>query len=225
MKQRTLVLSAAACTAVLLIIPVWPQFIGGAIVASYEDTLRDVARGAKVQEAVLVKSETALRVSRKWTDAGRSSIDLGGLRFVAARNAKTPDAQRKALSDSMASLKRGLARSPARPYAWLQLARAERARNGATPAIEKYLALSMSLAPWEHRLVLPRLEIALGAWSALTTGFKSKLPGQFERAVDTAPLALARATRRNFALRAVRRMYAGSPVHLERFLIVYLSPD
>lgn len=225
MKQRILVLSVAFCASGLLVIPVWQRFVGGAITAPYEDTLRDIARGKKVNTAILNETETALRVARKWTDDGKVSTALGGLRFVAARSAKSPADQRAALSDCIAALKHGLTRAPAQPYAWLQLAQAERARNGATAALEKYLSQSIHLAPWEHRLVMPRLDIALGAWSALSPAFKSKLPGQVERAIDTAPVALARATRRNFALRAVRQMLADSPVHLERFRIVYLSPD
>lgn len=225
MKQRTLVLSAAVCAAALLIVPVWPHFLSGAIVAPYQDTLREFARGNNVHKTVLAETEAALRVSRDWIETGQASVALGGMRFIAARSAQSAAAQRGALDDSISALKQGLSRKPAQPYAWLQLAQAERARNGATPAIESYLTVSMRLAPWEHRLVLPRLEVALGAWPALSESFKVRLPPQFARAVDTAPLALAEATRRNFALRAVRRMFADSPVHLERFLIVYLSPD
>lgn len=215
----------AACAAALLIVPVWPYFIGGAIVAPYGDTLRDIARGEKVKDSTLAGTEQALQVSRGWVETGQSSVALGKLHFIAARNANSPKDQRKSLSESVTALRAGLSRAPAQPYAWLQLAQAERARRGATASLEKFLSLSMSLAPWEHRLVLPRLEIALGVWPVLSEEFKAKLPPQFERAVDTAPLALAQATRRNFALRAVRRMFAGSPIHLERFLIVYLSPD
>lgn len=224
-KQRTIVLSMAVCAAALLIVPVWPQFIGGAIVAPYEDTLRELARGNAISGNVIADTETALRVSQQWTRTGQGAAARGSLRFVAARNARSPEAQRAALDASISALKQGLSQKPAQPYAWLQLAQASRARNGATAEIESYLALSMQLAPWEHRLVLPRLEIALSSWSALNNSFKATLPLQFARAVDTAPLALAKATRRNFALRAVRGMFANSPIHLERFLIVYLSPD
>lgn len=218
-------MSVAVCASGLLVIPVWPRFVAGAITAPYEDTLRDIARGKTMNAATLNETETALRVARKWADDGKLSAALGGLRFVAARRANSATDQRTALSDSIAELKRGLKRAPANSYIWLQLAQADRARNGATASLEKYLSQSVQLAPWEHRLIMPRLEIALGAWSALSPAFKSKLPGQFERAIDTAPVALARATRRTFALRAVRQMLAASPVHLERFRIVYLSPD
>lgn len=225
MKQRILVLSTAIGAAGLLIIPVWPHFVGGAVVAPYEDTLRDIARGETIRKTLLKDTETALTVSRRWVDSGKTSIGLGAMRFIAARRATMPGVQRAALSDSAAVLKHGLARMPAQPYAWLQLAQVTRARHGAVRSIEKYLTMSLALARWEHRLVTPRLDVALGAWSALSPEFQSTLPPQFERAVDTAPLALARATRRNFALRQVRQMLAESPVHLERFLIVYLSPD
>lgn len=225
MRQRILILSAAIFAGGLLVIPAWPRFVGGAIVAPYEDTMREIARGHKIGKSVLAETETALDVGQKWFDSGKLSNSLGGLRFVTAQSAKTAADQRVALSDSIATLKNGLMQSPAQPYAWLLLAQAERARYGATASFGKYLSLSMRLAPWEHRLIMPRLELALGAWPALSPEFKSKLPGQFERAIDTAPVALARAARQKFALRVVRQMLAASPVHLERFLIVYLSPD
>ncbi len=145
--------------------------------------------------------------------------------MMAARKSQSAAAQRKILSESIAALRHGLARMPGQPYAWLQLAQAARARDGAKRYVENYLALSLRLAPWEHRLVMPRLNIALGIWRVLGSEFKATLPRQFERAVDTAPVALAQAARRNFALGAVRQMLAGSPVHLQRFQIVYLSPD
>ena len=225
MNRRILVLFTAVCAGGVLIAGASPRSIGGAVIAPYEDTLRDVARQKKISGALLKDTETALKVSRKWVDSGETSAGIGAMRFIAARSATTPEAQRAALKDSIAELRRGLSRMPAQPYVWLQLAQAERALNGATPVIEKYLAMSLALAPWEHRLVLARLDIALGTWSALSPEFKALLPGQFERAVDTAPVQLVRATRRNFALRAVRQMLAGSSLHLDRFLLVYLSPD
>ena len=225
MKQRILVLAVAICASVLLIVPVWPRFVSGAITAQHEDTLRDIARDRKVSRARLQETETALRVARKWTDDGKLSQSLGNMRFIAARNADSASAQRAALTETISVLREGLAKAPAQPYAWLQLAQADRARNGPAASIEQYLSMSMILARWEHRLVLPRREIALAAWPRLSPAFKSRLPGQFERAIDTAPLALARATRRSFALRAVRQMLAASPIHLERFGVVYFSPD
>ncbi|CAN0593897.1 unnamed protein product, partial [Laminaria digitata] len=120
-------------------------------------------------------------------------------------------------------LSEGLLQTPANAYAWLQLAQAVRARRGAIPAIEAYLDLSTQLARWEHRLVLSRLDITLGVWPILGASYRATLPPQFERAVDTAPVALAVAVRRNFALRQARQMLAASPVHLERFSLVYLS--
>lgn len=224
-KKRIPVLFAAICVSGMLVVSSWPKFVGGAIVAPYQSTLRDLTRGRKVPDATLINMGEALRVSRRWYDHGSFSINLGGERMMAARKSQSAAAQRKILSESIAALRHGLARMPGQPYAWLQLAQAARARDGAKRYVENYLALSLRLAPWEHRLVMPRLNIALGIWRVLGSEFKATLPRQFERAVDTAPVALAQAARRNFALGAVRQMLAGSPVHLQRFQIVYLSPD
>ncbi|MFT5486319.1 MAG: hypothetical protein ACI9JL_004046 [Paracoccaceae bacterium] len=225
MKQRIPVLAAAICVSGLLIIPVWPRFVGGAIVAPYEDTLRDIARGKKLSPRLLAETETALRVAGKWSKRGENFTNLGSLRLVAAREAVSAADQRAALDQAITELSDGLMREPANAYAWLQLGQVVRARRGAIPAIEKYLGISTRLARWEHRLVMPRLEIALGIWPVLGSSYKATLPRQFERAVDTAPVALARAVRRNYALRQARQMLALSPLHLDRFQLVYLSPD
>ena len=225
MKQRIPILVAALCVSGLLIIPVWPRFIGGAIVAPYEDTLRDIARGKKLPSTLLAETDTALRVAGRWSDRGENHTRLGSLRLVAARNAILAADQRAALDRAVSELSDGVARKPAQPYAWLQLAQAVRARRGTIPVIEKYLGLSTRLARWEHRLVMPRLEIALGVWPALGSSYRATLPPQLERAVDTAPVALARSVRRNFALRQARQMLSASPLHLDRFTLVYLSLD
>lgn len=225
MKQRIPVLVTALCVSGLLIIPVWPRFIGGAIVAPYEDTLRDIARGKKVSPALIGETETALRVAAKWFDHGANRQDLGSLRLVAARQGVSAADQRAALDQAVSDLSDGVALKPANSYAWLQLAQAVRARRGTVAVLADYLELSSGLAPWEHRLVMPRLEVALGAWPVLGASYKAALSAQFERAVDTAPLALARAVRRNYALRQARQMLSASPLHLDRFRIVYLSPD
>lgn len=225
MKQRIPVLAAAVCVSGLLIIPVWPRFVGGAIVAPYEDTLRDIARGEKLSPRLLAETETALSVAGKWSERGEIFTNLGSLRLVAAREAVSAADQRAALDQAITELSDGLMREPANAYAWLQLGQVVRARRGAIPAIEKYLGISTRLARWEHRLIMPRLEIALGIWPVLGSSYKATLPRQFERAVDTAPVALARAVRRNYALRQARQMLASSPLHLDRFQLVYLSPD
>lgn len=225
MKQRIPVLAAAICISGLLIIPVWPRFVGGAIIAPYEDTLRDLARGKKPSPRLLAETETALRVAGKWAVRGDNLTNLGSLRLVAARDAVSAVDQRAALDQAVTELSDGLTRKPANAYAWLQLGQAVRARRGAIPSLEKYLDLSARLARWEHRLVMPRLEITLGAWSILGESYKATLPPQFERAVDTAPVALARAVRRNYALRQARQMLTASPLHLDRFKLVYLSID
>lgn len=225
MKQRIPVLVAAVCVSGLLIVPVWPRFIGGAIVAPYEDTLRDIARGKKLPAGLLAETETALRVAGKWSHRGDIPQNLGGLALVAAREATSAVKQRAALDQAIAELSTGLKRKPADSYAWLQLAQAVRARRGAVPVMEKYLDLSTRLARWEHRLVTPRLDVALGVWPVLGASYKTALPQQFTRAVDTAPVALSRAVRRNFALRQARQMLSGSPIHLDRFTLVYLSRD
>ncbi|MEK9645949.1 MAG: hypothetical protein VW547_10440 [Alphaproteobacteria bacterium] len=85
--------------------------------------------------------------------------------------------------------------------------------------------MSLKTAGYEHRMIIPRLELAFSASSVLEPDVRAAMTPQIRRAIDTAPKSLVEATRRNFPLRQVREAVAGSPVHAQRFRIVYLTPD
>ena len=210
--------------ALVLVIPSWPRFIAGAAIAPYEDTLRGIARGAKPLPVVMAEAREAAHVSLSWQPFDRTYFRLGGFELVQAGLAARPEDRNAALDRGIAALRFGLARAPADAYGWLQLAQAIRMRHGPTPELNSVLRMSLETAPYEHRLVLPRLEIAFSAWRALDADLRAALGPQMMRAVDTAPVEFARATRRFFMLREVRTALAASPIHLDRFNIVYLTP-
>ena len=203
----------------------WPRFVGGAIVAPYGGLLRELARGETVPPSRIADAEASLQVARRWFDNGKLATAYGALKLVSAQRSRSAGDQQDALAESAAALRYGLANMPGQPYAWLQLTQAATALDRRSNEISDLLSMSLRLSPWEHRIVTPRLALALSAWPMLDNSFTAQLPRQFMRAVDTAPLRLAEATRRSFRLREVRQMLAGSPVHLDRFNIVYRSPD
>lgn len=225
MRRRLPGSLAAVAAGAVLVAVAWPRFIGGAAIAPHEDLLRDIARGARPDAVSLREARESARLSLDWYDYGRTRMRLGAFELVTADLETTPQLRRGALDRSVAALRTGLARSPGDAYGWLQLAQALRLRDGATPDINPPLRMSLRVAAYEHRLLMPRLELALSAWNVLDPGLRAAFGRQIVRAVDIAPVKLARATRRYFALRQVRQALASSPVHLERFNIVYLSPD
>lgn len=215
----------ALCAGLALIAAAWPRFIAGAAIAPYEDTLRGIARGAKPLPATLAEAREAAQVSLSWQPFDRTYLRLGAFELVQAGLAAKPEARNETLDRSIGALRSGLARAPADAYGWLQLAQAIRLRHGPTPELNAVLRMSLRAAPYEHRLVLPRLEIAFSAWRALDEDLRRAFAPQMMRAVDTAPVDFVKATRRFFLLREVRTALAASPVHLDRFNIVYLTPD
>lgn len=225
MTPRTLVAGLALLGGAALCVIGWPRFVAGAIIAPYEDQLKKAARGQNVTTALLNDAIQRSKVSSDWVALGKSLNLLGGLELLAARSASSPIAQQRHLDASIAALRDGLARAPANAYSWVQLAQSVRARRGATPAVNGPLRLSLKTAPFEHRLVLPRIDLALTSWRVIEPDIRLAMAVQFQRAVDTAPVQFARMTRRRFALRQVRRALEASPIHLERFNIVYLTPD
>ena len=217
--------AAAFAVSVAIVIAAWPLFIGGAIMAPHQSLLREIARGEQVRPTQIRGAETSLQVARTWFDYGKFATAYGGLRLVSARRATLIEDQRVALADAEDALREGLSRVPGQPYAWLQLAQVEYARNRRPADISRYLQMSLDLAPWEHRLVTRRLTLALQNWRSLDPALRARLPGQFARSVDTDPITLATATRRAFRLREVRDMLSSSKLHLDRFNIVYFSRD
>lgn len=224
LKTR-LVALAAGGVSLAIVIAAWPMFIGGAIVAPHEGLLREIARGGKVRASDIAGAEISLQVALSWYDYGKFATAYGGLRLVTAQRSKLIEDQQAALADSETALREGLSSVPGQPYAWLQLAQAEYARNRRPADISRFLGMSLDLAPWEHRLVTRRLVLALQNWRGLSPELRAQLPAQFARSVDTDPVGLATATRRTFRLREVRGMLSGSKLHLDRFNIVYLARD
>ena len=225
MYARYLAAAGGLCIGLAIAAIAWPRFVSGAVDAPYEDTLRTIARGTAPTRRTIDDAVAAAKVSLSWQAKGLTMNRIGAFELVRAGLATTPADQRKALADSAHWLQRGLTRSPASAYSWLQLAQALQAQGGATPAINHPLRMSLRTAPFEHRLVIPRIEVAFRTWSALDADIRDAMTTQIRRAIDTAPKALANATRRNYALRQVRQAVAGSPIHRDRFNIVYLSRD
>lgn len=225
MQARHAVAAVALCAGLALAGFAWPRFVGGAVIAPYEDMLRSVARGARPDVRSIDAAREAAAVSQSWFAHGETMRRRGAFELVRASRAETAEGQRAALRRSIDWLRAGLARGPGDSFAWLQLAQATRVVRGAAAEVNPPLRMSLRTAPYEHRLIVPRLDVAFSSWPALAPDIREAMTFQIRRAVDTAPRALVRATRRNFALRQVRRAVADSPIHRERFNIVYLSPD
>ena len=224
MIARLLPAAVALCAAAVLVSLAVPRFVAGAIVAPYEDLTRAIARGASVPMRDIDAAREAANVSLGWLKYGRTLTRLGALELVHAGQVKTAAEQAAALARGQASLRAGLARTPGESYHWLQLAQTVQATGGATPALNAPLRMSLRTGAYDHRLILPRLAIAFRAWPALDADVRAAMTPQIRRAVDTAPAALARLTRRSFALRHVRQALEGSPVHAARFAIVWSAP-
>ena len=224
-KSRHIPAAVALTVGIALLVFAWPRFVGGAIIAPDEDLPRKLARDIPVSQRQIDAAREEATVSARWFVYGKTLNFNGALELIQASRAKSAPDQRAALAKSQALLRAGLMRTPADSCGWMQLAQATRALNGATPALNSQLRMSLRTAPFEHRLIIPRLDVAFKSWNALSPDLKAAMTGQILRAVDTAPRALARATRRNFALRQVRQAVETSEIHKRRFDIVYSARD
>jgi hypothetical protein len=102
----------------------------------------------------------AQETGRFWLADGRLRTDLGLAYLLLAEKLPRGDANASAyLQQAIETLKEGLARAPANPYAWARLAYAEALEKGWSPLAISSLRLSLITAPYERRLLWSRLRM------------------------------------------------------------------
>jgi hypothetical protein len=100
-----------------------------------------------------------------WANSGRTHTDLGlALLTLAQREVGGGARYRELLGQSIHSLREGLARAPANPYAWTRLAFATLEAGEPGRRVAPMLDMALRAGPVEPTLVFPRLELCFIAW-------------------------------------------------------------
>lgn len=174
------------------------------------------------RESVSARNLETLIISRKralaWVEAGRVQTDLALAQLVLAHASGEDGAYDPAgVARAIESLRAGLARAPARPYAWTRLALAELAAGGPSPEVAKPLEMALITARYTPRLLFVRLEFCLIAWPYFDSDTRDLVFQQVRIAWHRSPDRLVDLALRMERLDVVRTALLISPLELEAF--------
>ena len=134
-----------------------------------EPALDKLQDGVAPLDEELATGAAALFDAIGWTLSARRLTDLALLELAQAERLSNPDPLRaEVLAVAEEHLTTGLWANPANGYAWFRLAiiRDQRGADGREIAIA--LAYSIDMAPNVRRLRIPRIELGLRYWEAMT---------------------------------------------------------
>ena len=176
----------------------------------------------QIRESMSARNLETLIISREralaWVEAGRIQTDLALAQLVLAKASGEDGAYDQAeVARAIESLRAGLARAPARPYAWTRLALAELEAGGPSPEVAKPLEMALITARYVPHLLFVRLELCLVAWPYFDSDARDLVFQQVRIAWRRWPdrmVDLALITER---LDVVRTALLISPLELEAF--------
>ena len=221
---RRIFVATAACTAATVIIALaWPRLVAGVIEAPVEDAVASLSGPAPVPDdmvrrALAIKEQVAAvhPTAKTWADIGlmrlREAMQLG----------PSTSGGRAALEASFIAHRQALSLDPGGAYAWTRLAQTLLARDGiSADDLGAVLSVAVAASPYDSRLVIARVDIALAAWDHLSDPVRALMDKQIHIAADQSPTALAAAARNRFALAKVLDLLESDPILLKRFAYAY----
>jgi len=214
-RRVSAVISAGA--AIVLSVLAVPHSMAALHALAADATLRRGLAGDALPEAAwrfIIESRVlALRWTASWGDGW---LDMG---FAEAKLAALPAADDAAKLEhwlaSRAALLQGLARAPARPFAWARLSAIDLALG--EPALAATaLWLSVVTGPVERELILPRCRLALRLWDVIDERQKASISSQFGLALQHFPRHLVALLVGSGTASIVRHELADAPALLKR---------
>ncbi len=160
----------------------------------------------------------------RWIESGRNSnaIGMAAARLLSQMEAlavRQPAQEAAYLDLLITSLREGVSRQPAEPYAWshLSLALMRRGAPGDLAAAEQAWRMSVVTAPNEHRLLMQRLTSGLFLWSEAAPRTRAMIEAEIVRTARIQPRNMARTARLIGAADFIRAVLAAHPDLLAMF--------
>lgn len=150
-----------------------PATVDAFLAIPADRVLGKIQNAEPVSEAELSSTISSQRQSLSWGETGRKWTDLALAQFLLAEKIEhDQEASVSLLADGLTSLKNGLALAPANPFAWTRLAYVEFLKSGPSASVVPPLRMAINTAPYEPRLLFPRLELCFNVWPYLDAGVR-----------------------------------------------------
>jgi hypothetical protein len=152
-----------------------------------------------------------------------SALLLADLRLVQARRTADEKIIIERAQQGIEAAKIAVRNAPAHPAAWATLAEAIEVLTQGTAAVLPPLSRALQVAPYDPRRRDVRIELALRHWQALSPQAQQAAGPQIIAMAQADINGLARLTKQNLGLGAVRSALAVDPALAQRFDAVYVS--
>lgn len=221
--SRLSVVVFSIVVAVVLVGLAIPRLAGGVFAGPFDETVRILGRGGDVTMSEARLARASRLTTLRWYANARNASELGALNFaLATREPRGSDARNVYIADAIESDRMAVSLAPTSAFSWMRLAQAHVERDGAGADIAAYLRMSYRTAPYDPRILFPRLDFALAVWNDLPEDVKRATGEQIRVAMEWAPLELVRRTRARYRLAEVRDALRDEPAARARFNILYL---
>lgn len=216
------VVAAAGLAAILLALP---RLLAGITEGPFEEAMASISSQHPPSETVIHRVLLAKQRTINIHATAKTLADIG---FLQLRNAiqsgPLSDEGKQALDASIDAHRASLAVSPYNSYVWARLGQDLLVKYGAdAPMLGTILKTSVMMAPYDSRLVLARVDMALATWDQLYNDEKEIVDQQIHIAADQSPTALARLAQQRFGLSHIVDVLSDNSVLLKRFLYSYTA--
>jgi hypothetical protein len=114
----------------------------------------------------------------KWHETSRRWTDLGFTQILLANKSGAGKERDALLGKAEISLRTGLALAPSNSFAWTRLAYIDMETGGPSPSMARKLRMAVARAPYNRRLVFPRLRLIFIAWPKFEKAERSMILDQ-----------------------------------------------
>jgi hypothetical protein len=169
-------------------------------------------------------------LATKWYASPQFDVDIGGAALrsysrLSVLPVRNEAAEKRNVRLAIEHLRSALARAPAQPYGWTQLAFGELLDKWPNARVGTILNLSLRTGPQEPNLVVPRVMLALYGWDNLDLETEIMIVRQIDRAARYRTQELAAMARTLNAGEMIRAVLSSQPDLVGAFDEALVEPE
>ncbi len=207
-----------AWLAILLLVFGLPSMVARFVLLPADDVRPRLLAGEKIENVDLARFYASRQFASSWFPENALYNDLASASFEMADRVKDETA-RKFMEDSALWEYKALAASPADAFGWYRMAYLYYSVDGPSQRAMQAWSMSLASAPYEPRLVFPRLQMAmsLGAKFLQQDSARLHVPHLIREAWDDHPDRLAELAMHGSFITVVEDVLRNNPDDLAAF--------
>jgi len=182
-----------------------------------DDVQVALLQGSKVTDDALMRLDASRRNTAAWFPMNVLYDDLAMVALERSARAKDRSIAQAYVHEAELWQRKGLFVSPADPYGWYRLAYLYYSTEGPSQRVTSAWRQSVASAPYEPRLLVPRLQMAMSLESILDADVRESFPRLIRDAWREDPEALTKAAHEGTFISSVESALRRDPDDLNMF--------